>query len=46
MYDNGQLRKRCNYINNKKEGLFQSWNADGSLRKECNYHNDLDIKMS
>jgi antitoxin component YwqK of YwqJK toxin-antitoxin module len=40
-YENGQLRKICNYINGKQEGKEEIYdNGRYQLYEKCNYKND------
>ena len=39
-YESGQLQYECNYIDNKKNGLYQEYYESGQLEFECNFIND------
>jgi antitoxin component YwqK of YwqJK toxin-antitoxin module len=32
-YDNGQLKKKCKYVNGKLEGTLERWDDNGALLK-------------
>lgn len=36
-YSNGQMWRRCNYVDGEKMGLFQSWYQGGELWEQCLY---------
>jgi antitoxin component YwqK of YwqJK toxin-antitoxin module len=40
MYDNGQLRKQCDYINDYIDGSYDKWNRNGQLCKQYNCINE------
>ena len=31
---------KCNYVNGKKEGLYEQWHENGQLNIKCHYVND------
>ena len=36
-YKSGQLKVKCNFINDYKNGLYQEYNKLGQLVEQCNY---------
>ena len=38
-WENGQLYKEVNYIDNLRNGIFKSYHCDGQFREEVNYIN-------
>ena len=39
-YDNGQIKTKCNFVNNIKEGEYTNWSMNGQMNLKCNYFKD------
>ena len=46
-YDNGQLKSRANYEDDKLNGLYETWHENGQLESRANYKDGkLNIQKS
>ena len=42
-YDNGQLKSRKNFKNDKLNGLSETWYENGNPKERSNYENNIII---
>ncbi|MDB9805607.1 hypothetical protein OAC12_05655, partial [Porticoccaceae bacterium] len=45
-YENGQIKKKENYIDGERDGLFESYQRNGQLDSEICYKNGQETDMS
>ena len=43
-YENGQLKKICSYIDDKKNGNYKEYHGNGQLKEKCYYTNGIKIE--